>query len=474
MKQLPITLGCILAIALAQTSMNCWAANPPAKAPAAKEAAPAKPKELSPAELKRIRNENYYKGGRLLGKLRDATCRQKRQGSSAILPLVEEYLSMLKTPVDQGRPANFTPSFMHRKVAETISNPLNLRLLPEIKKHLDEAVRLAETPAEKAEADYARARILLQSSLDDEPEKHKKTMMDAFQNKEIPWEHRLDMMRYAIEDGILPDLDFEKVAWNSIKDEPKAHFGYYRYALRIQNVRGRSVANKLRRECTPEQFVEICDRAIADPDFRNKTEFIEAKANALVDMRQWDQAEKMLMGYCSSTNMNVRYDNCMTLGAFYVKTAQRYYGKPNQARMGKAIDAYSKASKANPRSSRPLYKIAESAHAIGDNDLSIRTYESIIPLEGGKTNVNVAIGLGNAFYDKDDWEKAIRFYGLYPDRLPAIPALNFCRSLFIEKRYEETLKWLKRYEKVARGRDAKREARYFQSEVEKLIPKKEE
>ena len=469
MKQIQVAIGFALAATLLPFANSTFAAPAPAKA-----AAPAKPKALTPAELKRLRNDNASKARNVLWQLEQACQNQKRNGSDPIKPLIEKYLEFFKIPENEGRPTSFTPSYMHRTIADAISSPLNLRLLPEIQKHMDEAVKTAKTPEEKAEANYSRARFMFGNHLDDTPEKHEKIILDTFQDKALSWNRRLDMLRRMVEYGPLQDIDAEKIGWDIVKDEPKGHYQFYNLMLRVIQVRAWKKYNQLKDNCSTEHIVELCDRAIADPAVDYKLRFISAKANALVNLRQLDQAEQILLSYSATTNDSLRYDTCMELGEFYKRTAVRYYDDPDAATLKKAITAYAEASLARPRSTRPLFQIGEAALKLKDYDLAIRSYKSAIPLDGGKTNITTAVGLGNAYYGKKDWETAALYYGLYPDRLNVNSTLNYCRSLFILKRYEETAKWLKKYEKLARGGNAKDEARYFQKQVEKFLPAKKE
>lgn len=462
MKQMPILLGCALLIALPPFAGKTLAA--PAPAPAAKAA----DKAPTPAELQRLRQSNKSKAEKVLRDLQNAGRNMKKGGLAPIKPLVEQALAFLKLPETE-RPETLTPSYIHRRIAEAISNPINLRLLPEITDHLDEAAKTAKTPAEKAEAAYAKARIFLLNGLDDKAADHEKVMLAAFADRSLRSSRRLDLMKNAIENGPLYDLDFDRIAWDAVQDDPKAHYDFYRYALRIDLVRNRANYNRLRKDCGPEHVITLCDRALADPAVGYKRDLINAKAEALLALRQPAQAEKFLVGYTTSTNANIRHDAFLALGDHYLRTARRYYGDPEPETLKKAIKAYEGASDANKRSTKPILQAGLAALQLKDYDRAIRAYEEIIPREGGRTNALAAKGLGDSYYGKKDWEKAAFYYGLHPDRLPSDSLYNYCKSLFLLKRYEETARWLEKYSKTAWGRYAKKEGRYLLQEVRKRI-----
>ena len=467
MKQTSVILSCAIAFAVAAFTLAAIAAEP------AKATAPAKAKALTPSELKRIRNENYGKSGQALWKIRNA-CQEYNRKQVPFEPLTEAYLAFTMIPIEKGGLQSLTPSVAHRRIARTLMTPINLRLLPLIEKHFAEAERLAKTPEEKADVRYEKARFSLIYAREDDLGKFRKIMLETLADQAIPPMRRLELLRSDAEDDILTGIDYEKIGWDIVSDTPKAHDSYYRAMLRIIHVHRWQAYNRLDPRYSKERTIAICDKALADPAVSYKTYYLEKKADALVEMRRNDEAEQLLLAAAATTNPPVCHENNMILGDFYFKTSERYYADPNPILLKKALTAYVTASQANPRSVKPLPLIAKTAARLNDHDLVIETYRSMIALQGGKTNQWAAIALGDAYFAKDDLSTAIECYSPYAERLRNESMMNFCRALFIEKRYEECAKWLKHHAKFARKRDAKDEARYFLECVEKAMADKKE
>ena len=466
MKYLPISFGCILAVAIMQCAPIVLAGTPPGK----EATTQSKVTTLTPAELRQRIHENNNAVGALFREL-SVTCQSGRQLQEKLKPRALEtarkILDYLKIPENEGRPTYLSPSAAHWKIGETFTRPFNLHLVKEARGHFEEALRLATTPKEKAEARYSIAALAIRSGQENVLEQSEKELMALYEDKSLPVQRRLDLMRDAVEYDLLPDLDFDTLGWKIAEPEPAAHFCFYEHALRLQTVANRKNANKLEDRYSEEHTVEICNRAIQDPAIRDKRYFLGMMSNTLFAMRRYDQAEQLLLENAATTNATARHDNNLLLGDLYVKMARRYYDSPDRPTMEKALVAYSVAKLACPKKTDAIRKIATTALQIGDFDQTISACDDVIRLER-TTNRWVSICLGDAYFGKKDWEKAVVCYGPQTQYLPVPSIVKYCQSLYALGRYEETLENLKLFER--KGHSSQRdEARYIMQKVEKRM-----
>ena len=470
MKHMSIALGCALAIATTQLSTSVLAADPPVKTVAQEKAKP-----LTPAQLRDQVKENNKKIKRLFLDLY-YTCKDGRKLGEKLPPkalgIVEDILKYMKIPENEGRPTECTLSSAHRRIGESLSTPLNLRLIDEARKHLDEALRLATTPEEKAEARYSIAVLAIQTAQDDAIETSKKEIMTILEGKDLPAKRRLDLLKSTIFNELLPDLDFRTVGWKIAEPDPDAHYTFYYNAIILTEDMFRWYAKnstrKLEDRYSKESKVEICDRAIKDPAVRNKNFFLEKEANILLEMRRPEQAEQLLLENIATTNAAVQYEIGLMLGNLYVKMADRYYDVPYKPILEKAITAYTIAKLANPKRSRPSMKIAEAALQMNEFDRAIVACKDYIRLELRGTNRWASAHLGDAYYGIHDWENAALCYKEQKQYLFLPSLLKYCQSLYALGRYEETLENLKLYEKKGWS-PQKDEARFLMKKVKEKI-----
>lgn len=471
-KQLPAVIGLALAGALLSFPPPAAAANPPAKAAPepAKTAAPAETRQLSPAELAQFVRTNNNKLRRLIQDLEN-TCRNGRQLRDKLpgkaRETAKEILALAAIPEKEGRPDSMTPSMVRLRIGEAFCHPLNLRLVKEARSFHAEALRLATTPEEKAEARYAIASLAFRTAGPEELAERQKGFVACHDDTGLPARRRVELLARAVESGLLPDVDFLEFGWKIAKDDPKAHELFYERSIRLLMLARRRPDSCLEDRYGEAKTIECCDKAIKDPAIRNKRYFVETKANTLADMRRFAEAEQFLLDKAATTNAPLRHDYSIFLGKFYERMAERYYDDPERSLMEKAIAAYHDAQLADPRDSAPPRMIAETAARIGDYDRTIAAYQDVIDLRR-HTDRWVSIRLGEAYYGKKDWEAAADCYGKQARFLPQPDRMKYCRALFVLGRYEEAIENLKLYE--SKGYAAQKdEARFFIRKVEERL-----
>ena len=474
MKHLPIhaAAGLVLASVLFPFSPVLLAANPPAKA-----VAPAKAQPLTPGQLRQRVNENNNKVRAAIRELDQACRNAKKLGDKLpgkVAELTTTILAFPAIPEAEGRPDAITLSSAHRQIGEALADPINLRLIDQAQKHLEEAKRLAKTEEEKAEASFALASFRFRSGRADDLDKCRKEMAASFETAGLSVPRRLDLLKKACESGIDPDLDFVTLGWKIAEPEHESHWIYYNYALRLLKTAGWNQNLRLEAKHSGERAVEICERALRDPAIRDKRFYLESITGELVNLRRPAEAEQILLSNAATTNANDRHHYSLILGDFYKEQAKRYYDEPYAPLMEKAIAAYTDAGLAWPKDSNSPRKIGATALEIGDYDRAIASFEKAILLEQGKTNRWVAVPLGDAYYGKKDWARATTCYGLSVENLPLPSLMRHCKALYALGRFEETLENLKRYEK--RGYSSQKdEARFLIRNIEgKLAARPEE
>jgi tetratricopeptide (TPR) repeat protein len=344
----------------------------------------------------------------------------------------------------EGAPS-VTPYRIHMETARALSEKLHLHWAGLAAQHYAEALKLADTPRQKAEAIFAAGLLEYDVAADDDPAPAIAKIRSALAVPDLSKSDLLDLaFRYP--SSIDPDFDVKAEAWKIAEGEPSLHGRYYAGIL-PPAPRGQSTT--LNPSKSSERALEICRKAIADPAIRGgqREQFLNREIDALLDLGRSSEAEQRLLELAATTDQRSRAMWSKRLGDFYVESARRYYLPSHEQTLRKALCAYTDASLAAPNDGR----IAETACAVA---LTLKDYLAAenavtrrIEINKGVTNVWAWSQLGRIAYEKKDYASAASAFGAAEAGLDRSSRRLYARSLKALGRIEETIAQLEKIEK---------------------------
>ena len=173
---------------------------------AAEPAKDAKPGELTPQEIKKIQLENNARLNtfrRTLEGLSNWHNDKKPRDTEFINSNVTEMVKLLRLPVGPADAIN--EAEVHRLAARSCAQPLNLKLFDFVKRHYQEAIKLADTPSQKARLTVEYADYMDRTCMEGDRASWDKVKTDAYAMQGLTDANRLDLLDMGI-----PGLDFEK------------------------------------------------------------------------------------------------------------------------------------------------------------------------------------------------------------------------------------------------------------------------
>ena len=364
--------------------------------------------------------------------------------------------AMLALP--EGAPAKVTPHRLHMATARALSEKLHLHWAGLAAAHYAEALKVAKTPREKAEALLAAGRLEYDVAANDDPAPAIAKIRSALAVPGLSKADLLDLVfRYPT--SVDPDFDVKAEAWKIAEGEPALHARYYNGILPATT---RGPTETLNPNQSVERTLEICRMAIADPAVgdRDRGKFDSRALDALKELGRDDELEKILVERAASTNLKARAAWNSRLGDFYVAKARRYYLPPHEPTIRKALAAYREASLAAPGDGRLVETICRTAMSIRDYEAAEQAVVRRIEQNKGETNVWAWCQLGTIAHAREDYAAAASAFGAVEDNLDRPNRRRYAESLNALGRIAETVAQLEKLEKVD-VRSVKDSDRYY-------------
>ncbi len=341
----------------------------------------------------------------------------------------------------EGAPENCDRAKIRHLMARAYSEPLNLRFTREARAAFQEAIALAAKPDDKARYAFDYARFEYRAAEDDQPEKWEDAMRAAYATPGLSAAGKLSLLKSGV-----PGMDFEKDGWEAVKDEKDVRVRRSYFDHLLVHTSWQTPTYGLDRTGTPEYWLEVCDRAIADLGPKEAEGFFGRRRECLRALGRADEAERELwerarMGETASARTSAFF----ALGAHYEALAMRYYEVPDKRLMEKAVAAYRAGLAQDPR------KIGSWNRELIEAMMRLEDYKGVVGLLGPTFDPKrldpwVHPLLGDAYYHLGDWANASRVYEAFGDNLKAgerNPPNRLDRranALYANGRYEECLK----------------------------------
>ncbi len=413
------------------------------------------------AELAQLVRDNTNKANDLFREMADSG---RKKNYANVTNCYEQIAALLA--LKEGAPGGISPYRLHMETANALCANFHLRWAGLAAKHYAEAEKAAPTPREKALAMFRSASFEYDVAASDDIKPLVAKIRSALALPELTKSEKLDLIfRYPTR--IDPDFDVEAEAWKIAKDEPELHAFYYSHILpgmpREQN-------STLDPRKSTERMLEICRKALADPAVsgRSRGQFVDREINALIDLERFVEAEKILVGYASTTNLRSRAEWNKRLGNFYVEQAKRYYLPSYEPTLRKALAAYIEAMLANPHISFVEDPLCSTAMQLKDYKAVEDAVARRIALNKGETNVWCWSQLGRVAYAKEDYAAAAAAFGAAEEKLDRASRRLYAESLNALGRTEETIAQLQILEKED-YRSVKDSTRYYIQYLKKRL-----
>lgn len=245
-------------------------------------------------------------------------------------------------------------------------------------------------------------------------------------------------------------------------DDPKVQAAYYEGMLRYMDTTYgpwgwngiEAGCEPLDRSCSVEAQLELIERGLADPKLADRGFLVRAKAERLMRLGRYDEAEREYVAACSATNPWQKLDACFDLAQYYEKRAVRFYSPSDAKQLALAVDAYLKARaigvEPKERRRRDCWNpAAECCVRAGDFAAARKILDGIVALGKGQTNDFVRVQLGRiAWAEKNPAGAAEAYSGISDDpwgrRLYTVEDMDrHARALKLLGREEEELAVLK-------------------------------
>ena len=400
---------------------------------------------LTPDEAKKLTQENEGRAQALMRQIANTCSRETPRSAPTRIGTAKNFDELRKAAdeldglvaLKEGAPANCTAATSRHLLARAYSEPLNLRFTKEARAEFKKALALAKTPEEKARIGYDYAAFEYAAAEDDRPEAWEKAMVDAYLTPDLPPAVKLDLLALGV-----PGKDFEKDGWEAVKGgEVRLRARYFSRLLWHTNWQTPSYA--LDRTNTPEYWLEVCDRAIADLGKRDGADFVARRREYLRLLGRGDEVERALVAETLTVTNQARLsDVYYALARHYEAMAKRYYANPDADVMRKALQAMRSAYELRPDGYRREY-----ANLL----LAAKDYRGVVELVGPRFDPQKPDPwnygtLGDAYYYLGEWEKAVAVYDSLGEKMPQLernPPNRWDRkanALYVLGRYEECLK----------------------------------
>ena len=344
----------------------------------------------------------------------------------------------------EGAPS-VTPYRIHMETARALSEKLHLHWAGLAAQHYAEALKLADTPRQKAEAIFAAGRLEYDVAADDDPSPAIAKIRSALAVPDLTKADMLDIVfRYPA--SIDPEFNVEAEAWKIAKSEPALHGRYYAGIL-PPAPRGQNMT--LDPSKSSERTLEICRKALADQAVRGgqREQFLNREIDALLDLGRKSEAEQRLLELAATTDQRSRAMWSKRLGDFYVESARRYYLPSHEQTLRKALCSYTDASIAAPNDGRIAETLCSVALTLKDYLAAENAVARRIEINKGVTNVWAWTQLGRIAYEKKDFASAASAFGAAEAGLDRSSRRLYARSLKALGRIEETIAQLEKIEK---------------------------
>lgn len=391
---------------------------------------------MTPQEINNLRRQNNNKVTELRRNLQQIAGKEKAVRDEAFISSnLTEIVKLVKHP--EAASTIISESGAYLDAARAYSRPLNLRYYNEAKKYYLGAIQCAATPMDKANASVEYGKYACDAAMEGTTAEWNKYILDAYNTQGLNTSEKLTLLK-----GDIPGLDFEEEGDKITKGDRPVRWNYYSELLRRirkYNVYGNSTLDPKK---SNEYFLEICNRILADKDMTDG-EYWSAKTEkvfALKNLERYDEAEKLLI------EMSLQKYNSdkaiMALGDYYVEMAYRYYADYDKELLKKAILAYSTVSEKSKEYS--LRKIADALFLSKDYDGVIKAVEERISLlKDKKATIDDNRLLANAYFYKEDYANAVKYYDLFNDNNVDLQD-RYARALYAVGRYEDAIAHIKR------------------------------
>ena len=366
----------------------------------------------------------------------------------------------------EGAPSSVTPYRLHMATGRALSEKLHLHWADLAAWHYAEALKVAGTPREKAEAILAAGRLEYDVVADDDPAPAIAKIRSALAVPGLSKADLLDLVfRYPA--SIDTDFDIGAEAWKIAEGEPSLHARYYNGILPEKT---RGPTETLNPAQSIERALEICRTAIADPAVgpRDREKFVTREIDALMELKRDDEVEKKLLALAASTNQKARAAWNIRLGDFYVAKAGRYYLPVHEPTIRKALAAYAEASAASPGDGRLVENICRTAMSIRDYETAEKAVARRIEQNKGETNVWAWCQLGQIAHRREDYAAAASAFGAVEEKLDRASRRFYAESLNALGRIKETVAQLEKLEKED-YRSVKDSDRYYIQYLKKRL-----
>ena len=363
-------------------------------------------------------------------------------------------------------PTSVTPYRLHMATAHALSDKLHLHWADLAARHFADALKVANTPREKAEAILAAGRLEYDLAANDDLAPVIAKVRSALAVPGLSKADLLDLVfRYPA--SIDPDFDVKAEAWKIAEGEPTLHAKYY---VGILPPTTRGPTETLNPDQSVERALEICRMAIDDPAVggRDRDKFVNREIDSLIELGRDDEVEKKLLALAASTNQKARAAWNIRLGDFYVAKARRYYLPAHEPTVRKALAAYAEASAASPGDGRLVENICRTAMSIRDYQTAEKAIARRIEQNKGETNVWAWCQIGQIAHRREDYAAAASAFGAVEEKLDRPSRRLYAESLNALGRIEETVAQLEKLEKED-YRSVKDSDRYYIQYLKKRL-----
>ena len=401
---------------------------------------------LTQQELQNLVNENNRKANGLMRQITD-TCQStprespydvtgKKKDFTQIESAADELLKLCA--LKEGAPSNCDAAKVRHLVARAYSEPLNLRYTKEARAAFQEALKAAVCPDDKARVAYDYAKFEYAAAEDDQPEKWEAAMKAAYETPGLTALGKLSLLKSGV-----PGKDFEKDGWEAVKDEKDAKPRREYFERLLWHTSWQTPSYGLDRTNTPEYWLEVCERAIANLGEKEAVGFIGRRREYLRTLGRGEQVERELIAKTLEVKEKIPLsDAYFALGEHYLAMSKRYYAAPDAGIVKKAVAAMREAYEIRPDGYRREYVkvLVEAKEHQMIVDLLAPTFDA------KKPDPWTAPQLGDAYYYLGQWEKAVDVYAAFGDKLnpgERMPPNRLDRrvnALYALGRYEECLK----------------------------------
>ena len=430
---------------------------------AAEPAKDAKPGEPTPQEIKNIQRENNARLNtmrRTLEGLPNWHNDKKPRDISFINSNVTEMVKLLRLPVGAADAIN--EAEVHRLAARSCAQPLNLRFFDFVKGHYQEALKLADTPSQKARITVEYADYMDRASMEGDRASWDKVKTDAYAMQGLTDATRLDLLEMGI-----PGLDFEKEGIKVAGTNAALRAKYYERCLdHLQKATGylNRGGNPLWYGQSSEHKLELAEMALADKAVVDKNgQFAKRKVEALKELERFDEAEQYLLGLAASTNSYRRSSSLANLGDFYAERAKRCGSEPYAPILEKAAAAYDAAVANDPKNGGYVSKLIGVLMQLKkyDEAMAKADYWVTISRDGKPDRQHYKV-YADCWYYRGDYAKACEFYDKFDDGDKAMQR-RYAESLYVVGRYDDAIEHIKRcYD----GGSFKKQNAYFIQKIE--------